>query len=101
MSGLVKVLVLLFVGLALGVGYNAWPIAGGAYLSATGTAGVAPAIDIISYATGITVGMLLWQLGSVPWVEMPVHVQKYLASKMEFYQLLIFGGACIGVLLYL
>ena len=98
MSRLVKASFVLFVGLALGVCFNARAITGDAVLTATGDLG---AIDILSYAAGLVAGMVLWQIGSVPWVELPGKVQHYLAAQMHFYQFAVIGGACILVLIYL
>jgi hypothetical protein len=97
MSGLVKASFLLFVGLALGICYNAWPIAGNAVVTATGEM---VAIDMMSYVAGLLVGMTLWQIGSVPWVELPLKIQQYLAAQMHFYQFVAVGGACVLVLIY-
>ena len=68
MSGLVKASFVLFVGLALGVCFNAWPITGYAVVTATGDLGE---IDMLSYAAGLVAGMVLWRISSVPWVELP------------------------------
>jgi hypothetical protein len=96
MSGVVKASFLLFVGLALGVCFNEWPITGDAVVTATGDLGV---IDMMSYAAGLVAGMVLWQIGSVPWVELPGKVQHYMAAQMHFYQFVVVGGACVHLFL--
>lgn len=97
MTGFVRVCVLLVAGLALGIGYNAWPGAGGAdYASADGNG----TFDVVSYASGLVVGMMLWQIGSVPWSALPARLHQYLMSQMHFYQFAMMGAACLFVLIY-
>lgn len=99
MSGVVRLMVSLVVGLVLGIGYNAWPIdTQGAF--ATGASGAIQHLDIMSYCSGMLVGILLWQISSVPWAALPQRVNTYLASQMHFYQFVALGGACVAILAY-
>lgn len=99
MSGIVRLMVSLVVGLALGISYNAWPIAGDVSF-ASGRSAV-HTIDIMSYVSGMMVGIVLWQISSVPWAQLPQQVNAYLASQMHFYQFVVLGAACVAVLVYL
>ena len=99
MSGLVKVTFLLFFGLVLGFSYNAWPVVSNAPYGVAGASDL-QAVDIISYAAGLVVGMVLWQIGSVPWSAVPARLRAYLASQLHFCQFVMMGAACIAVLVY-
>jgi len=100
MSGMVKVLFLTMVGVACGLGYNAWPLAVDADLPLLSD--IAPrSLELTSYAMGLAVGMALWSIAGVPWVELPARAQDYLAAQVHVYQFVVLGGACLLVLLYL
>lgn len=99
MPGLVKFAFLVFIGLALAMGYNAWPIAADGTLPIVGRGGPAT-LDVMSYAGGLITGMLLWQVGTVPWLELPTRIHTYLAAQVQFYQFVLFGGACVAILFY-
>ncbi|MFT7577034.1 MAG: hypothetical protein ACI9XZ_003427 [Alphaproteobacteria bacterium] len=99
MSWLVRGLVLLMFGLALGLAFNTWPIAEEARF-ATGNGVTANSIDIFSYGAGLVVGMMLWQIGSVPWAALPKQMHHFLVSKMEFYKFIALGSACVAILFY-
>lgn len=99
MSIVVRLLVLMVLGLALGLAFNSWPIAEDAR-HALGN-GVTPgSLDMISYGAGLAAGMMLWQVGSVPWAAMPKHFHRFLVSKVEFYKFIAVASACIAVLIY-
>ena len=99
MSGMVKVLFLLMVGVACGMGYNAWPLVIDADLPLLSD--IAPrSVDMASYAMGLAAGMALWSIAGVPWVELPARVQSYLAAQVHFYQFVVLGGACLAILIY-
>lgn len=99
MSGIVRFLLSVIVGLALGISYNAWPVdGGGGGMSISGTP--LQALDIMSYVSGMLVGMGLWQIGSVPWSALPQRASTFLASQVHFYQFIAFGGACVAIFVY-
>ncbi len=102
MTAFVKIFLLLFVGLALGIAYNAWPLATTGLLPSPGPAANAGVehLEMFSYATGLIVGMMLWQIGTVQWGSMPARLQSYLLSQMQLYQFVLMGGACLAVLIY-
>lgn len=100
MSGLVRIIISMLVGLALGIVYNAWMPLDLASLRG-GPGGQPVVFDMVSYGAGLLVGMVLWQVGNVPWSALPGYVQTYLASQMQFYQFVIVGALCLGVLFYL
>jgi hypothetical protein len=99
MSGLVKLLLLAFFGLAVGVIYNEWS----ASLPETvaGPGQPLTRLDLQSYGVGLVAGMLLWQIGAVPWNELPGRVRRYLLSKTHIYQFVVVSAACVAVLIYL
>lgn len=86
-------------GLGLGVAVDTWPIVDegaferGTRLGATG-------IDLVSYGIGLLVGMMLWQIGSVRWAQLPYRLHKYFISQMPLYRFVLMGSACILVLIY-
>ena len=99
MSWLVRGSILLMFGLALGLAFNAWPIAEEARYELGN--GVTPGgIDMVSYGAGLVAGMFLWQIGSVPWAALPKHFHRFLVSKVEFYKFIAAASACIAILLY-
>ena len=94
MSSFVRVLVLMMTGLGLGGAFDTWPtVERGIRLGATG-------IDMVSYAIGLLVGMMLWQIGSVRWATLPYRLHKYFVSQMPLYRFVLMGSACILVLIY-
>ena len=99
MSSITKLLVLAFFGLATGVVYNEWS----ATLPETigGPGQPLTRIDLQSYGVGLVAGMVLWQIASVPWGELPGRVRRYLLSKTHIYQFMAIGAACLAVLIYL
>jgi len=100
MSGTVKFLFLLMLGVVFGMGYNAWPIPADSDLPIL--ADIAPrSIDLTSYAMGAAMGMALWQIASVPWGELPARTQQFLAAQVHVYQFVVLGGACLLVLIYI
>ena len=99
MTGFVQVLVLLLIGLALGIGFNESSI-GAEFGLVSASASGAARLDMTSYAAGLLVGMLLWQVGSVPWGALPARLQSYLVSQVHFYQFMAIGAACVAVLIY-
>jgi len=100
MSGVVKVLMLMLTGLLLGVGFNTWPVIDDAAF-AIGTDALARGLDPVSYGIGLFVGMMLWQIGSVPWASLPERFHQFLVAQMPLYRFVVMGSACIFVLLYL
>jgi hypothetical protein len=98
MSIVVKACLLLFTGTALGLGYNAWPALGlGSSIHGEILGG---SVDVVSYAIGLIVGMVLWQAGSVQWAALPTQMHQYLMSQMHFYQFIALGAGCLFVLVY-
>ncbi|MFY0611589.1 MAG: hypothetical protein JXQ99_08715 [Hyphomicrobiaceae bacterium] len=99
MSGVVKVLVLMLTGFMLGVGFNTWPVVDEAAFSIGGD--ILPSgLDPVSYGIGLFVGMMLWQIGSVPWAALPERFHKFLVEQMPFYRFVVMGTACLLVLIY-
>ncbi len=86
-------------GLAIGVAFDTWPILDdgifdrGSRLNAAG-------IDMVSYAIGLLVGMILWQIGSVQWTQLPTRMHQYFIAQMPVYRFVLMGGACVLVLMY-
>ena len=99
MSGIVKVLVLMLTGLMLGVGFNTWPIVDDVAFPIGGSA-LERGLDPLSYGVGLFVGMMLWQIGSVPWSTLPERVHKFLAEQMPVYSFVVMGAACLFVLVF-
>ena len=99
MSSITKLLVLAFFGLAACVVYNEWS----ATLPETigGPGQPLTRLELQSYGVGLAAGMVLWQLVSVPWAELPGRVRRYLLSKTHIYQFIVVGAACVAVLIYL
>jgi hypothetical protein len=87
-------------GLALGLAFNTWPIAEEARF-ALGNGVAAGGIDMFSYGAGLVAGMMLWQIGSVPWAALPKQMHLFLVSKVEFYKFIALGSACVAILFYL
>lgn len=99
MSTFVRLLVLTVLGLAFGLAFNDLPLAEDARY-ALGN-GITPgSIDMFSYGAGLVTGMILWQVGSIPWAAMPKHFHQFLVSKVEFYKFLAIASACVAVLIY-
>lgn len=99
MSSLVRVLLLMMAGLAIGVALDTWPILDQGLL-VSDSRFVAAGIDMISYATGLFVGMILWQIGSVQWAQLPTRMHQYFMEQMPIYRFLLMSGACLLVLIY-
>lgn len=99
MSVLVRACFLLFAGIALALGYNAWPALGSVNSDANNILG--ENIDVVSYAIGLIAGMALWQVGSVQWAALPTQLHQYLMSQMHFYQFVAIGAGCLFVLVYI
>ena len=55
----------------------------------------------VPYALFLLAGMVLWQIASVPWGELPGRVRRYLLSMTYIYQFMAIGAACIAVLIFL
>lgn len=98
MSSFAKLLVLVFFGIAAGVAFNEWS----ATLPKTvgGPGQVFSLLDLKSYGVGLVAGILLWQIGSVPWGQLPGRFRQYLLSKTHIYQFAMIGAACVLVLIY-
>ena len=99
MSSIVKLLVIAFFGVAASVVYNEWSatlpeIIGGPGQPLT-------RLDLQSYGVGLVAGIVLWELASVPWAELPARVRRYLLSETQIYLFLIVTAACMAVLIYL
>jgi hypothetical protein len=99
MSGIFKLLVLTFFGLAAGIVYNEWS----ASLPETvgGPGQPLTRLDLQSYGVGLVAGIVLWQIGAAPWNELPGRVRRYLLSKTYIYQFIVVSAACVAVLIYL
>ena len=89
----------MMIGLAIGIGLDTWPILGGGNI-ASDSRFVTAGVDMISYATGLFVGMILWQIGSVQWAQLPTRLHQYFMAQMPVYRFLLMGGACVLVLIY-
>jgi len=98
MSSVAKLFVLVFFGVVAGVAFNEWS----ATLPKTvgGPGQPLARLDLQSYGVGLIAGILLWQIGSVPWGELPGRVRHYLLSKTHIYQFAMIGAACVLVLIY-
>ena len=55
---------------------------------------------MVSYAIGLLVGMILWQIGSVQWAQLPTRMHQYFIAQMPVYRFVLMGGACVLVLMY-
>ena len=87
-------------GLLLGVAYNETePMSDVA--GATGIAQIPIGLELTSYGAGMIIGMMLWQIGSVPWRQLPRRFNRFLASKFEFYKFIIMATGCLVVLFYI
>ena len=99
MSALVRIVMLMVTGLALGIALNTWPGAQDARLL-LGNSGGAAELNLPSYASGLIVGMILWQISSVRWATLPRRLRRFFMSQMQFYQFVVMGSACVLVLIY-
>lgn len=90
---------MMLAGLGLGVAFNTWPVLDEATFADESGFGIS-GLDIISYAIGLLVGMMLWQISSVRWAAMPYRVHKYFVSQMPVYRFVVLASACVLVLVY-
>jgi hypothetical protein len=98
MSSFAKLLVLVFFGMAVGVAFNEWSATLPKTVGGPGQA--LSRLDLQSYGVGLVAGMLLWQIGIVPWGELPGRFRQYLLAKTRIYQFAVIGAACVLVLIY-